>query len=105
MTPHRREIRNRYSRPAIAGDAEITLKRAQHLDLARERDALHQSMRMDGEAVARLAQPSALTDKTSRDFALTDLRARPARSLRLAGAQDQLGGGASRPRCPPVLAL
>ena len=75
MTPERREIRNRDLRSAVAGDAEITLERTQHLDLARERDALDLPMRMDGEAVARLAQPGALADKTSGDFALTDLRA------------------------------
>src|SRR5580658_7330335 len=74
MTPKRREIRNRELRATVAGNAEITLERMQHLNLARERDALDLPMRIDGEAVARLAEARALTNKTAADFALADLR-------------------------------
>jgi hypothetical protein len=88
MTPQGREIRNRDLRPAVAGDAEITLERAQHLDLARERNALQLPLGMDREAVTGFAQPGALTDKTATDFALTDLCTGPARGLGLASAQD-----------------
>ena len=74
----------------MTGYAEVTFERRQHLDLAGQHHALDLPTWVNRKPVLPVY---ALPDLAAHDLALADLRARPARGLGFAGAQDELGGG------------
>ena len=75
------KVGNPNSGAMMAGDAEIAFERRKHLDLACQHRALDLAMRMNREAVLPMNTVSHLAPH---DFALANLRARPARGLGLA---------------------
>ena len=70
----------------MTGYAEITFEGRQHLDLARQHRALDLATWVNGEPILPVY---ALRHLAAHDFALANLRARPARGVGLAGAEDE----------------
>ncbi len=66
----------------MTSDAEVAFERRHHLNLAGQHRALNLTMRMNGKAILPV---HALPHLAARDFALTNLRARPMRGLGFAG--------------------
>src|SRR5262249_15156459 len=88
-----------HDRTTMAGDAEITLERLQHLNLARKRHALDDALRMNREAIAHVAWAGTGADLGPAYFALPNLGAGPSRRVGLACPKNQFGCRRSGHRC------